>query len=473
MARHVHDGDISKTLAAAQQWINNCLIGDGSLFSKSALWTTQLVDEVYHAFVEHPDFGKDDFITKLKGQLRAASPPAQQLLAEMLWALLLFPSNMKAGTKRQQVCEMWAMSGQQLSDEIPLMSDGVLVGIGSGGPGFNSYRPEELTFLITLVRDLKQRDTAARKSIFADYAKFIDWIESVPRKGYRQFRHMLRFFAFPDRVERMSSNRDRRRVLDAFGIASERETDEWNDQQLDDALLKLRGDLTKSNPSQVMDFYAPAFKERWKRDKKVKTESGEVTVIVPDRDEEPEERESVVEKTLEARRSFQIKAKLAEIGAIMGFKIWVPRVDRSRVRELVQQDYQAAFIEDDLPLNYNDSTLDTIEQIDVLWLKRGSIERAFEVEHSTAVYSGLLRMADLLALQPNINIRLHIVAPEERREKVFHEMLRPVFSLLAHGPLSRSCTFISYDSVEAIRGLEHLAYTTDRVIKEYEEPPEA
>ena len=28
-------------------------------------------------------------------------------------------------------------------------------------------------------------------------------------------------------------------------------------------------------------------------------------------------------------------------------------------------------------------------------------------------------MADLLALQPNINIRLHIVAPEERRENVF------------------------------------------------------
>ena len=28
-----------------------------------------------------------------------------------------------------------------------------------------------------------------------------------------------------------------------------------------------------------------------------------------------------------------------------------------------------------------------------------------------AIYSGLLRMADLLALQPNMNIRLHIVAP--------------------------------------------------------------
>jgi hypothetical protein len=95
------------------------------------------------------------------------------------------------------------------------------------------------------------------------------------------------------------------------------------------------------------------------------------------------------------------------------------------------------------------------------------------LRNSTAVYSGLLRMADLLALQPNINIRLHIVAPEERREKVFREMRRPVFSLLDRGPLSSSCTFISYDSVESIRGLEHLAYTDNRIINEYEEQAEA
>jgi hypothetical protein len=84
----------------------------------------------------------------------------------------------------------------------------------------------------------------------------------------------------------------------------------------------------------------------------------------------------------------------------------------------------------------------------VLWLDGRSIVRAFEVEHTTAVYSGLLRMADLLALIPNMDICLHIVAPDERREKVFSELQRPVFSLVHRTPLSRRCTFISYDSVE-------------------------
>ena len=126
-----------------------------------------------------------------------------------------------------------------------------------------------------------------------------------------------------------------------------------------------------------------------------------------------------------------------------------------------------------LPLNTNEATLDTIKQIDVLWLRRGSIVRAFEVEHTTAVYSGLLRMADLLALQPNMDIRLHIVAPDERRDKVFREMSRPVFMLLERGPLPKSCTFISYESVDAIRGLKHLAHTNDGVLADYEERAES
>jgi hypothetical protein len=366
------------------------------------------------------------------------------------------------------------LSGQQLPDDLPLMRDDVLTGIGSGGPGFNNYRPNEMTFLIALTRDLKRRSAVERKNMFADYPAFVSWIDSVPRKGFRQFRHMLRFFAFPDRVERMSSNRDRRRILDVFGIASERQTDNWSDQQLDDALLTLRSDLTKDNPSEVMDFYMPKYRERWAPERKVKTREGEIIVTVPDDDDEGEEEEAAVdEKAPEARQSIQMQAKLAEIGAIMGFKVWVPTADRSRVRELVKQDYQAAFIEDHLPLSYDTTTLLTIERIDVLWLDGRSIVRAFEVEHTTAVYSGLLRMADLLALIPNMDIRLHIVASDERREKVFSELRRPVFSLVNRTPLSRRCTFISYDSVEAIRNLEHLAYTNDRIINEYEEPAEA
>lgn len=151
----------------------------------------------------------------------------------------------------------------------------------------------------------------------------------------------------------------------------------------------------------------------------------------------------------------------------MGFRLWLPRNDRSAVLQHWQP--EAGSLLDTLPLNYDNTTLETIEQIDVLWLKGRAIQRAFEVEHSTAIYSGLLRMADLLALQPNMNISLHIVAPAERRDKVLNEIRRPVFSLLEHQPLAERCTFIAYEDLHAIMSLKHLEHLSDSVIEEYEE----
>gem|GEM_PF-5360452 len=47
-----------------------------------------------------------------------------------------------------------------------------------------------------------------------------------------------------------------------------------------------------------------------------------------------------------------------------------------------------------------------------------------------SVVPPILRMADLMTLQPNMNIALHIVAPVERRDQVMQEITRLVFSLL-------------------------------------------
>lgn len=472
MARQNNERDTTPILAAADRWIRECLIGDGAVFtSGESLWSAPVIDEVYHAFVEHPDVSSDDFMSKLKRQLGQSSPAAQRLAAEMLWALLLFPSNMKARTKRQQITDLWGLAGQPLPQSHALLADDVLVGIGSGGPGFNNYRPNELEFLIAITRDLKKR-VASERSILRNYETFWPWIASVQMEGNRQFRHMLRYFNFPDQVERISSNNDRRRILAAYGAAGAKEIGEWSDRQLDEALIALRARLQAEAPSAVLDFYESPWRDKWAQDRKVRTPEGEVTVTVPGAEEEAEELEANLQVSTppDFRQSFVIQAKLVRIGAVMGFKVWLPRADRGRVSELLEASERAALLEN-LPLNYDGTTLDTIELIDVLWLKGRSMARAFEVEHTTAVYSGLLRMADLLALQPNMDIRLHIVASEERREKVFREMQRPVFSLLERGPLSKSCTFISYESVNAIASMPHLAHMHDSILHEYEEAP--
>lgn len=209
------------------------------------------------------------------------------------------------------------------------------------------------------------------------------------------------------------------------------------------------------------DLYRRALKRRIQRTDR------SVVVSVPD-DHSPGD-EQAGDLTTD-RESVRVQAALCRIGEAMGFKIWLPMPDRSRVAE--HWSPQPGVLLDRLPLNYDETTLDTVKRIDVLWLKGRAVRRAFEVEHSTAIYSGLLRMADLCALLPNINVPLHIVAPESRREKVFQEITRPVFSLLENSPLFERCTYLSYGSIDELVELEYLAHTTDSVLDEFTENAE-
>jgi hypothetical protein len=56
-------------------------------------------------------------------------------------------------------------------------------------------------------------------------------------------------------------------------------------------------------------------------------------------------------------------------------------------------------------------------------------------------------MSDLLALQPNLDIKLYLVAGDEKSEKVRQEILRPTFELRVK-PLSRVCGFISFSRMK-------------------------
>ena len=209
----------------------------------------------------------------------------------------------------------------------------------------------------------------------------------------------------------------------------------------------------------------------WAKEKSftITVQGKEVSVEIPleaDVDTQPPE---IAEDSIQiVRTSHKMQAKLADIGIAMGFKVWIPKGDKVSVVALMC----SQGLLQDLPfsqLSNAEPTLKTIEQIDVLWFKQNMIVRAFEVEHTTAVYSGILRMADLLALQPNLLTKLHIVAPEERRNKVFQELRRPAFSIFPQGPLSKLCTYIPYEEITMLAEHEHLSHFQVTVLDSIEE----
>lgn len=225
-------------------------------------------------------------------------------------------------------------------------------------------------------------------------------------------------------------------------------------------VLSLLGDA-RDNP-----FGRPVDKRKLGRVPRYKvkaTGEGDVTrvVSIPGADEEkpvivvP----PVAIPELQVTLHTEIQYYLLRLGSDMGLDIWVARNDRSRTF------YGESFgsmprMVDVLPTQFNEATQRTIELIDVLWLKGNSIIAAFEVESTTSVYSGLLRMSDLIALQPNLDIKLYLVAGEERREKVRQEITRPTFELLQK-PLSKVCGFITFETLrKKVKGIQDLGLSS-------------
>lgn len=184
-----------------------------------------------------------------------------------------------------------------------------------------------------------------------------------------------------------------------------------------------------------------------------------ITVTVPEPeefDEQARERTSPSDETVRSTTQHtEIQYSLLCLGIDMGLDVWVAMNDRSKRWDGKVLGLLPHMVTK-LPTQFNDATTRTIELIDVLWLKGNSIVAAFEVECTTSVYSGLLRMSDLLSLQPNLDINLYLVAPDDRRSKVQQEILRPTFEL-REKPLSKICGFLAFSNLmEKVEGIHRL-----------------
>lgn len=175
----------------------------------------------------------------------------------------------------------------------------------------------------------------------------------------------------------------------------------------------------------------------WRRPKVYKSAVGEVTVPedegVPTQEEEAEEAKTTHE---------EMQWLLLKLGSDMGLDVWVARNDRNKQHNGVSFG-SIPNLRRELPRQFDEATNRTVELIDVLWLRKDAIIAAFEVEHTSSIYSGLLRMSDLISMQPNLRINLYVVAPDERSSRVIAEVNRPTFARLSP-PLPKICKFIPY-----------------------------
>ncbi|HCM52338.1 TPA: hypothetical protein DIS56_04425 [Candidatus Saccharibacteria bacterium] len=141
----------------------------------------------------------------------------------------------------------------------------------------------------------------------------------------------------------------------------------------------------------------------------------------------------------------EMQWRLIRLGEMAKLDVWVPANDQNK-------QYKGNIFRDHILREFQQGldVAPTIKNIDVVW-KFGpySIKSAFEIEHSTSVYSGILRLSDLRAETPNSTFPLFIVADRARKQKVLNELLRPTFSSPALR-LNEVVKYLSYDDVRQV-----------------------
>jgi len=141
-----------------------------------------------------------------------------------------------------------------------------------------------------------------------------------------------------------------------------------------------------------------------------------------------------VQKQGESDRTHsEIQAWLRDIGRALGYDVWIAANDRGRLHNGIRLGEGCL---ESLPASISTSTGgDAIRLIDVLWLEQGGdrVAAAFEVEHSTSIYSGIVRMLDLALSGSALHATagLFLVAPDAREADVRAQLARPAFSRVA------------------------------------------
>jgi hypothetical protein len=137
----------------------------------------------------------------------------------------------------------------------------------------------------------------------------------------------------------------------------------------------------------------------------------------------------------------QVQTLLAGIGNLKGYEVCVPSCDAGKFDWSLTSRFP---LRDAMPGGFED-VLHILSEIDVIWVApgRNDIEGLFEVEHTTSVYSGLLRFNDILLTDPKVS-RFSIVSNQTRRAVFARQLYRPTFR---KSGLAELTSFLEYANV--------------------------
>ena len=138
--------------------------------------------------------------------------------------------------------------------------------------------------------------------------------------------------------------------------------------------------------------------------------------------------EEVEQEKLEEDLHTEMQFHLLKIGSALGYDVIAASNDRSRSH--CGQSFSFISLSAFPKIDLDKETLNTVKLIDVLWFKKGTsnVIAAFEVEKSTSIYSGILRLTDLSYTIAEGNEVFYLIVPDKREKDVVMQLSRPAIN---------------------------------------------
>lgn len=135
--------------------------------------------------------------------------------------------------------------------------------------------------------------------------------------------------------------------------------------------------------------------------------------------------EAVREEKEEENLHTEMQYHLLKIGSALGYDVIAASNDRSKCFNGVNFSFISLSVFPTVDLDKE--TLNTVKLIDVLWFQKGTnnVIAAFEVEKSTSIYSGILRLTDLSYSIADGDEVFYLIIPDKREKEVLLQLTRP------------------------------------------------
>jgi len=154
--------------------------------------------------------------------------------------------------------------------------------------------------------------------------------------------------------------------------------------------------------------------------------------------------EEVIEIEKEEKIHTKIQYLLIKIGKFKGYDVWVAKNDLNK--EYNGEKFNSLCL-NELPKFTNPEVLDIAQYVDVIWFKRKTTYPItfFEIETTTSIYSGLLRLNDIIIDFPIE--KAYIVSSKDRKKLFESQIKRKTF--ISSG-LNDVCQFKTYEEIEEL-----------------------